>query len=210
MPIYTTQELAELSGKKTKTIAAMASPSKRNLVRDENGNFNTEHPKNLAFVQKHDVRSTDVEHEQKQESQPEPKPIAHKKTESKQEPEPQSSAAQMMNVEFITKKLTAEKLREQIKTEQLKRDKVEAKLVRREVVEELFRLHFNNISTAFNDFVKAQAKFIINMRGVKREDSVKFEQSCNENLADKINTAKEITANEIDAYCIEYSKQSKL
>lgn len=123
MPTYSVKEIAELIEKPAKTVEVYV--TRKKLIKNSDKKIDTSNPINEFFLAKHIVQNNTIQSEIPSEPLPESESDHEKKNGKDKSDNARGSA--LMQVEYAIKKLTAQKLQEEVhlKKEELKRKRNE-------------------------------------------------------------------------------------
>lgn len=211
------REIADLLGKPPKNIHTYISRGK--LIKNYENKIDDENEVNKYFIERFNTpegpqvqpkskpkRKTRAKNKPEPQEQPELE-IEYKNEESEEEKTPikesikqtePMSASAMMQLDFAIKKLNAKKTQTQIEELEIKRDRISGKLLPKDQILLTTEMHFNNLTTQFNNAFDEVLEFIYISKYIKRKDQIKIKKEKQHIVNDCIDKAREQTQLDIE------------
>lgn len=128
MPEYSPSEIAKLIGKPRKSVEVYV--ARKKLIKNDNKKIDTSNPINALFLEKYKkIENSNIDSNSNTKVAEKKNEVPKNQSQPKQKPNPQNSASALIQLEYMSKKLTAQKLQQEIEIKSVELRKKKGELV---------------------------------------------------------------------------------
>lgn len=194
MPKVTAKELADMTGWETKNLSVYV--TRKKLVKDKNGLFDVDEPKNALFIAQNKAEGT---------KKPEKTPPKGKKEASARDLD-----EEVKKVEAITMQLEANKLvmqEQSIRRNQIEIEKKEGQLIPTELIKALFLTHSKSITMTFKEGMEKIVDLFTIKYKLSQADAASMRKTMVEAINKGVDNAVSNTRGSLKKIITEYSEK---